>query len=77
MAFGALIVAYAFLMSAASVVAKFPDEVNQMTCAVLRVLVDWHLWLFFLGLGCLAAGLLIAIDGRHATAAEVAGQQAD
>ncbi|MGA4289654.1 hypothetical protein ACI2TD_17880 [Ralstonia nicotianae] len=77
MAFGALIVAYAFLMSVASLMAKFPDGVNHMTCAVLRALVGWRLWLLFLGSGCLIASLLIAIDGHHATATEVAGRQPD
>ncbi|CAJ0807599.1 hypothetical protein LMG19083_04586 [Ralstonia psammae] len=67
-AFGLVLVAYAFLMSLAPLIARYPDETSQMVCASLHAIVDWRAWVVMATVLCLVAILVIALKRRHETA---------
>lgn len=67
-AFGAVLVAYAFLMSLVPLVARYPEEANQMIFALLQAIVDWRIWVLVVTSLCLMAILMIALKRRQKTA---------
>ncbi|MFV8598487.1 hypothetical protein [Ralstonia pseudosolanacearum] len=67
-AFGLVLVAYAFLMGLAPLIARYPVETNQMLCASLHAIVDWRTWVVAATVLCLTAILLIALKRRRKTA---------
>lgn len=54
-AFGLLLVGYAFLMSMAPFLARYPNETAQMACTSIRHIVDWRVWVLSASAMCLAA----------------------
>ncbi|MHA6823915.1 hypothetical protein ACQUKI_20625 [Ralstonia pseudosolanacearum] len=69
-AFGILLVAYVFLMMLVPVLARHPEEINQLACAAHDLLADLRTGLLVLGSGSMAAALLIAAFCRDATSSD-------
>ncbi|MGA4422907.1 hypothetical protein ACI2UY_22465 [Ralstonia nicotianae] len=69
-AFGLVLVAYAFLMGLAPLIARDPAELNQMFCAWLQPTVSWGAWVVAGTVLCLVTLLLIARKRRPKTASE-------
>ncbi|MCP1175663.1 hypothetical protein [Ralstonia chuxiongensis] len=67
-AFGLVLVAYAFLMGLAPLIARYPAEMNQMFCALLQPTVSWGAWVVAATVLCLVSILLIARKRRPKTA---------
>jgi len=64
-AFGILIVAYACIMSVAPLIAKYPDEFNQLLRILLECACDWRLWVGISTTGILSAIAIIAFKRRN------------
>jgi membrane protein required for beta-lactamase induction len=60
-----LLVAYAFLMSLAPLIVRYPNETVQIVCASLQHIVDWRTWVLLASVGCLVGILIIALKRRH------------
>jgi len=67
-AFGLVLVAYAFLMGLAPLVARSSIEMDQMFCALLQAGGSWPTWVAGASALCLVAILMIARKWRHETA---------
>ena len=64
-AFGLVLVAYAFLLSVAPLIARHPDELMQIACISLRHIVDWRAWVLTASVACLVAIAVIALKRRR------------
>jgi len=64
-AFGLLLVGYAFLMSMAPLLARYPNETVQMACTSIRHIVDWRVWVLSASAMCLAAIAAIVLKRRR------------
>jgi len=64
-AFGLLLVGYAFLMSMAPILARYPNETAQMACTSIRHIVDWRVWVVSASAMCLAAVAAIVLKRRR------------
>lgn len=67
-AFGLVLVAYAFLMGLAPLVARNSAEIEQMFCALLPASGSWRTWVAGASALCLVAILMIARKWRRKTA---------
>lgn len=64
-AFGWVLVAYAFLISVAPLIARHPDETLQIICTSLRHVVDGRAWVLSASVACLIALVVTALKRRR------------
>ena len=64
-AFGMVLVTYAFLLSVALLIARYPNETTKILCASLLRFTDWRAWVLAVSVACLIAIAVIALKRRR------------